>query len=129
MSKYDCEKCGSPRRPAKKSTSIWKLPLVIVLSIKRFTNNGQKIRTAVAPISLVDFTPYFSKESPEREGMVQYTLRGIVDHHGSSRGGHYTAQCRNIVTSGWHRYDDESVYPVEKPEFGESTYMMFLERI
>jgi ubiquitin C-terminal hydrolase len=129
IDEYDCEKCGSPRRPAKKSTSIWKLPLVIVLSIKRFTNNGQKIRTAVAPISLVDFTPYFSKESPEREGMVQYTLRGIVDHHGSSRGGHYTAQCRNIVTSGWHRYDDESVYPVEKPEFGESTYMMFLERI
>ena len=53
---------------------------------------------------------------------------GIVDHHGSSRGGHYTAQCRSVVTNDWYRYDDESVHPLGKPEFGESTYMMFLER-
>lgn len=128
IDEYDCERCGLPRRPAKKSSSIWKLPLIIVLSIKRFTNTGQKIRTPIMPISVVDFTPYFSTESPEREGMVQYTLRGIVDHHGSSNGGHYTAQCCNPTSSTWSRYDDESVYPLERPEFGESTYMTFLER-
>jgi len=128
IDEYECENCGKPRPPAKKTMSIWKLPLVLVLSIKRFQNNGQKIGTPAAPVSTVDFTPFFSEDSPEREATVQYSLRGIVDHHGSSRGGHYTAQCRNIVTTGWYRYDDESVHALAKPEFGQSTYMMFLER-
>lgn len=127
IDEYDCEVCGSPRRPAKKSMSIWKLPLVLVLSIKRFTNNGQKIGTPVAPVSIVEFDSYLSEHSPERES-TKYTLRGIVDHHGSSRGGHYTAQCRNGLTNDWYCYDDESVNKLDKPQFGESTYMMFLER-
>jgi ubiquitin carboxyl-terminal hydrolase 36/42 len=127
IEEYVCEACGPPRRLAKKSVSIWKLPLVLVLSVKRFMNNGQKIRTPVLPVSRIDFTPYFSEDSPERETTIYYTLRGLVDHHGSSGGGHYTAQCVNS-DGQWHRYDDENVSPMGKSEFGESTYMMFLER-
>lgn len=60
--------------------------------------------------------------------MVHYTLRGIVDHHGNSVAGHYTAQCRHIETDQWFTYDDEHVHSIEKPVFGASTYMLFLER-
>jgi ubiquitin C-terminal hydrolase len=128
IDEYVCEACGPPRRPAKKTMSLWKLPLVLVLSVKRFANNGQKIGTPVLPLGTVDFTPYFSEDSPEREVTVNYTLRGMVDHHGNSRGGHYTAQCLSTANGTWHRFDDESVQPLTKPEFGESTYMMFMER-
>lgn len=128
IDEYVCEACGPPRRPAKKTMSLWKLPLVLVLSVKRFMNNGQKMNTPVLPFNTVDFTSYFSEDSPEREVMVNYTLRGMVDHHGNSRGGHYTAQCLSTINGTWHRFDDESVQPLAKPEFGESTYMMFMER-
>ena len=131
IDEYECEACGPPRKPAKKSMSIWKLPLVAVLSVKRFNNNGGKIMTPAMTVpAIVDFTPYFSADSPERLVANNYTLRGIVDHHGSSMGGHYTAQCRNPETGDWYRYDDESVYPLSGgAEFGDSTYMMFLERL
>jgi ubiquitin C-terminal hydrolase len=128
IDEYECEKCGLPRRPAKKSVSIWKLPLVLVISVKRFENSGRKIPTPVVPVSVVDFSPYFSEDSPERDGMVQYTLRGLVDHHGHAAGGHYTAQCRSVTNGNWYRYDDESIHPMDRPSFGGDTYMMFFER-
>ena len=128
---YDCEKCGKERGPAKKSVAIWKLPLVLVMSLKRFQNNGNKISTKVNPLPQgpIDFTPLFSSSSPERHTTVHYNLRGIVDHHGHHRGGHYTAQCKSNVSGKWHLYDDESVHPIDAPGFGESTYMLFLERV
>ena len=128
---YDCVKCGE-KRLAKKSVSIWRLPLTLVLSMKRFDNNGRKIGTPVAPMPLspIDFSPYFSAESPERLGEVRYTLRGIVDHHGSASFGHYNAQCRHTGNDKWYQYDDESAREISSgiPHFGESTYMLFLER-
>jgi ubiquitin C-terminal hydrolase len=131
IEEYQCDTCGPPRKQATRTVSIWKLPLVLAISTKRFTNDSKKISTPASPVTLtpIDFTPFFSEESPEREGMVHYALRGIVDHHGSGlQGGHYTAQCRHVDTDKWFIYDDEHVHSVEKPVFGPSTYMLFLER-
>jgi ubiquitin C-terminal hydrolase len=129
IEEYECEACGPPRKPVKKSMTIWKLPSVVVLSLKRFGNNGNKISIPLEPVApVVDFTPYFSEDSPERLMTNQYTLRGMVDHHGSPRGGHYTAQCRDAKSGDWYRYDDESVNSLQGPEFGDSNYMLFLER-
>lgn len=132
IEEYQCDACGPPRKQAKRSVSIWKLPLALVISAKRFDNASKKISVPAAPVSLVpiNFAPFFSEESPERDGMVHYALRGIVDHHGSGiQGGHYTAQCRNVETGQWFMYDDEHVNSVEKPAFGSTTYMLFLERV
>ena len=129
---YVCEKCGPPRRMAKKSVSIWRLPLTLVLTLKRFDNDGKKIRTPVEPVSLmpIDFSPYFSAESPERLGEVRYSLRGTVDHHGTATYGHYNAQCRHTGNEKWYLYDDDTVVDIPaEPRFGESTYMLFLERV
>jgi len=131
IEEYQCDKCGPPRKQAKRTVSIWKLPLALILCAKRFDNDSKKISVPAAPVSLqpIDFTPFFSEESPERDGAVHYALRGIVDHHGSGlQGGHYTAQCRHVETGQWFMYDDEHVHSVEKPMFGSSTYMLFLER-
>lgn len=127
---YQCDSCGPPRKQAKRSVSIWKLPLALIICAKRFTNDTKKISVPAAPVSLIpiDFAPFFSEESPEREGMVHYALRGIVDHHGTSGSGHYTAQCRHTETDHWFVYDDEHVHSIDKPAFGSSTYMLFFER-
>jgi ubiquitin C-terminal hydrolase len=131
IDEYVCDNCGPPRRQAKKCVSIWRLPLTLVLSMKRFGNDGRKIRTPVAALTQgpIDFSPYFSAESPERLGEVRYAIRGMVDHHGTSDFGHYTAQCRHTGNNNWFMYDDDNVGTLPAgPHFGESTYMIFLER-
>ena len=129
IEEYVCEVCGPPRRAAKKTMSIWRMPLALVITLKRFTNDGKKIHTALAPLpAIVDFTPYFSKESPEILGETRYTLRGMVDHHGPPSFGHYTAQCRHLGNDKWYTYDDENTRDMSGADFGRSNYMLFLER-
>ena len=125
---YHCEKCEPTRTVAKKTVHLWRVPQVLVVVLKRFTPDGRKIYTRLEPVGATDFSPYFSSESPEREGKTNYSLRGIVDHHGGPRGGHYTAQCKHLGTDAWHLYDDETVHKLPSPMFGESTYMLFFER-
>jgi len=122
---YDCEKCAA-KTTAKKSLSLWRMPQVMVVVLKRFSPNGRKIHTRIAPVGITDFTSYFSDESPEQA--KEYALRGVVDHHGGAGGGHYTAQCKHLATDAWILYDDEGVRQMPAPAFGESTYMLFFER-
>lgn len=128
---YQCDNCKG-RTEARRWVSIWRLPQVVVVVLKRFTPDGRKIHTRLATLAEeLNFAPYFSEHSPEKGGMIDYTLRGIVDHHGSAGGGHYTAQV--VESAVWRLYDDEGVIempgePPSRPHFGESTYMLFFER-
>ena len=130
---YQCDKCHT-RTTAKRVMSIWSMPKALTLVLKRFTPDGRKIHTRVAPLPpIVDFTPFYSDASPQKgssKGATHYSLRGIVDHHGGANGGHYTAQCRSEAGNGWYMYDDEGVEPMEGgPSFGGSTYILVLERV
>ena len=131
IEEYQCDACGPPRKTVTRYANIWKMPQVLVLNLKRCVNNGQKINTPVMPVPLtkIDMSPYYSEDSPERiVGECDYMLRGTVDHHGGSTGGHYTAQSRHSKSDVWNVYDDESVHPCPAPTFGSSTYMLFLEK-
>jgi ubiquitin carboxyl-terminal hydrolase 2/21 len=124
---YHCEVCPE-RTTAKRSMRIWRLPQTIVLVLKRFNATGSKIHTRVTGGEEIDFATAFSENSPEKAGVTRYNLRGVVDHHGSSFGGHYTAQCKSHVDGIWYFYDDEGVGEMAAPFFGESTYVLVLER-
>lgn len=126
---YVCDKCAPTRTDAEKSVRLWRLPMYVVVVLKRFTFDGRKIHTPCAAVEeAFDFAPYFSDESPEKGGAC--TLHSIVDHHGGTNGGHYTAQTKRDNT--WLFYDDESVATGNgvppMPFFGSSTYMLFFER-
>jgi ubiquitin C-terminal hydrolase len=127
---YACEKCAPARTTAQRKTHIWRLPQYLTIVLKRFSYTGQKIRTKLAPMPLLhmSFEPYFSNYSPEKVGKTEYRLFAIVDHHGSSFGGHYTAQARHPKEDTWHVYDDESIIQTAAPMFGETTYMLMFER-
>ncbi len=128
---YQCDKCAK-KTQAKRFMRIWRLPQVLVVVIKRFTPDGRKIHTRMAPLKggALDCRLLFSTSSPERAGVLDYTLQGIVDHHGSAGGGHYTAQARHSETGAWHLYDDEGVMELAdgQPAFGDSTYMLVFAR-
>jgi ubiquitin C-terminal hydrolase len=127
IDEYSCDKC-SARHSAERKMAIWRLPQNLIVCLKRFTPDGQKIHTKISGEQTLDLQTLFSDESPEKKAITKYNLRAIVDHHGGARGGHYTAQVKEPVSENWLIFDDESVHPISQPKFGESTYILFYER-
>ena len=126
---YACEKCSPDRPTVIRKCSIWRLPRMLSLSIKRFSYDGRKIQTPMRfdmsnPIS---FTQYFSSDSPEPSKIQAYDLFATVDHHGVAGGGHYTAQAKSPLTDKWHLFDDETAHSISEPQIGSSSYILFLK--
>ena len=121
---YACDKCKE-RGSVVRSHAIWRLPRNLFVVLKRFNFNGTK-----NPVPLnydggeVSFKDAFAPQSPEISKNFTYELFGSVDHHGSHMGGHYTCQAISPLSQKWWLYDDESVYPMESPKFGPSTYIL-----
>lgn len=126
---YACEKCHPTRTTATKQTRIWRLPRMIVLVLKRFTPDGKKLYTNFHLPSKdgIQFQEFFSPESPEPSRHQAYECFATVDHHGSTGGGHYTAQAKSPLTDKWHIFDDETTSSISEPQLGVSTYILFLK--
>lgn len=125
---YSCDTCSPNRHNAERKVAIWRLPQNLIVCLKRFTPDGQKIHTKISAEQTLDLHSLFSEETPEKTAITKYNLRGIVDHHGGSRGGHYTSQVKDQFSDNWVVFDDESVHPISHPQFGETTYILFYER-
>ena len=137
---YECDECNKqePLKPgqakplmkkslAKKTVSIWRLPKLLIITLKRFTPMGPRDNSPFAyDGGPINFGNNFSQESHEDSKFKQYKVFATVDHHGSHMGGHYTAQCFSPVWKQWHLYDDEAAHSIEEPRFGVYTYMLFL---
>jgi ubiquitin carboxyl-terminal hydrolase 8 len=126
---YACDKCSPERTVAKRTMRIWRLPRMVVLVLKRFTPDGRKIYTnfSFPQEEPIVFQRYFSPDSPEPSQLQPYECFATVDHHGSSGGGHYTAQAKSPLTEKWHMFDDETASSISEPNFGTSTYILFLK--
>lgn len=129
---YSCDKCSPKRHAAAIRRRIWRLPNNLIVVAKRFNPNGTKCHAALQAESEQVFSNWFSEDSPESSGKATYALQGIVDHHGSAGGGHYTAQIRSPISGGWGLYDDESVGQIgdgSKPHVGQTSYILFYRRV
>ena len=126
---YACEKCSPQRTTVLRKCSIWRLPRMFCLSLKRFGYDGRKIHTPIQfdTTSPICFGQYFSDDSPEPSRNTAYECFATVDHHGVAGGGHYTAQGKSPLSEKWHLFDDESAYSIDQPQFGESSYILFLK--
>lgn len=108
---WGCPRCDR-RVSASKRLSLWKLPLLLLVHLKRFgfeasgawTAPSWKIEGEVWTPPQLDLGNFVSKTSPQRASL-QYDLFAAVDHAGVSPfSGHYTASCRR--PDGWWRFDD-----------------------
>ena len=125
MDEYACESCHGKHKTTKR-IQLWRLPKVLMFTVRRFTPMGTKDTTPIQYNGeVLSFSSLFAPESNEPSRDKKYNIFGTVDHHGSMGGGHYTAQSLNPVWNSWHLYDDESVHSIQKPSFGSNTYMMF----
>jgi ubiquitin C-terminal hydrolase len=126
---YACDKCSPTRTTATRQASIWRLPRMMSLVLKRFTPDGRKIYTnfTMPANQTVLFKDYFSPDSPEPSQHQPYECFATVDHHGSSGGGHYNAQAKSPLTEKWHLFDDETANFISEPHYGISTYILFFK--
>lgn len=124
IEEYACDACKQ-KCTTTKTVSIWRLPKVLIVTLKRFTPMGTKDNAPLkydgTPLNL---TTVFSPESFEESKQKHYNCFATVDHHGHHMGGHYTAQALSPVWHKWHLYDDESVHPIQQPTYGHSTYIL-----
>ena len=120
---------------AEKQTFIDKLPQVLLIQLKRF----QFINNTDKDNSMINYNAYNGriekirqkKINYEHELMIpiesisstnalrdedrQYSLSGVIYHHGlSSDGGHYTADVYHKETDKWYRIDDINITEVQK---------------
>lgn len=90
---YYCAKCKTHRAVAKK-ISLYRLPQVLVVHLKRFsysTFSRDKVSTAIKfPAQGLDVAEFCAADAVV-DGSTQYDLTGVVHHVGSLNGGHYTA--------------------------------------
>ncbi|KAG6547147.1 hypothetical protein Mapa_011399 [Marchantia paleacea] len=129
--KYYCPSCKAPRTSIKKLT-LYRLPPVLVLHIKRFFKSDrysyQKDDTPVYyPLKGLDFTDFLSSRRDGRQGVI-YDLYGVCCHMGSLGGGHYTAQCKNWENDVWYCFNDSSVSPLQDSAvLSSSAYILFYQ--
>ncbi|CEL94762.1 unnamed protein product [Vitrella brassicaformis CCMP3155] len=123
-----CPHCKAFREATKK-IDIWKLPLILILHLKRFRFAGRRSSKLQ---QLVDFptTVNFAKfVKSEQKGQPLYQLYGVVNHSGATLNfGHYTSVCKHQFRDKWYRYDDEDVREVSESQVvTPKAYVLFYQ--
>ncbi|KAL3885261.1 hypothetical protein ACJMK2_025349 [Sinanodonta woodiana] len=121
-----CTKCKT-RRACTKSFSIQKFPQILVLHLKRFSQErySRKMSTHVNfPIANLDLREF----SAEGNDTQMYNLYAVSEHSGSTHSGHYTAKCKHPYTGEWHSFNDTRVSPCGANQaVSDEAYVLFYE--
>lgn len=89
-----CSKCKKATRSTKQ-INILRLPQVMILHLKKFTNDGYKL---TSPDIEIDEVLVYNN--------ISYVLQACISHHGhSSSSGHYTSHCK--YSSNWFHFNDD----------------------
>lgn len=124
-----CPRCKKHQQ-ATKRFDLWKLPEILVVHLKRFSNSRilrDKIDTFVDfPIEGLDLEVMVGEREVARrlqsEGFdisslglgdadepLVYDLYAVDEHLGGLGGGHYRAYALNHITKKWYHFDDSFV--------------------
>jgi ubiquitin C-terminal hydrolase len=127
---YVCSGSCTERTKAQVGRSIWRLGSWVILALKRFGNNGQRINTPVEIPFQTSFEQIFYEKTIEPSKGHMYELFATVHHHGVAGGGHYTARAKHPVTGTWYIYDDENTGQISEPNpIDPSVYVVMYRRI
>ncbi|GMF14639.1 unnamed protein product [Phytophthora lilii] len=133
-----CSKCKEHRQ-ARKTMEMWRLPDVLVLSLKRFEYRNEILRDKLDvyvdfPLEGLDMSPYCLEKSSDKEHL-SYDLFAVSNHYGSMGFGHYTAFAKSWndgdgeMYPGWYSFDDSLVTPAMPSQVkSNAAYILFYKR-
>ena len=90
----------------KKRITFWSLPKILIITLKRFSFDGQKKRQDLVDIPLTNLclSSFVSGYNPKQ---YVYDLYAVCNHSGNTQGGHYTAFVKTNKT--WSHFNDSQV--------------------
>jgi ubiquitin carboxyl-terminal hydrolase 8 len=114
------------KRVVSKQILFWKLPDVLIVTLKRFNNSAVKDDTFVNfPLEDLDLSKYiigYDKDS------FKYDLYGICNHRGGVHGGHYYAYVKTPDDS-WHEFNDSIVKKIDiSKNVSSEAYCLFYRK-
>ena len=109
----------------EKSLMIWKFPNILIIHLKRFTNNGNKIVKLIDfPIDNLDLTKYCVGYDKKKS---IFSLVGVCNHIGTLNSGHYYSYCKQ--NDEWYNFDDTSVSKINKNDIiTNNAYCLFYKK-
>ncbi|KAL9545381.1 hypothetical protein MBANPS3_007173 [Mucor bainieri] len=124
-----CPRCKKHQRALKKM-DIWKLPEIMVVHLKRFSQVrhwGNKVDTMIDfPLKELDMT---DRVLGHQDESLIYDLYAVDNHYGGMGGGHYTAFAQNIEDGEWYEFNDSSVTAMSDKDVKTSAaYLLFYKR-
>lgn len=144
-----CPRCKKHQQATKKF-EIWKLPDILVVHLKRFSNSRilrDKIETLVDfPVEGLDLEARVGErqalkalastgEVPaeltldDMDEPLVYDLYGVDEHMGGLGGGHYRAYAKNPEDGVWYHFDDSHVTRSQPKEAVNAyAYLLFYRR-
>lgn len=124
---WKCSKCNETG--CYKSTKVWSYPNHVIIHLKRFTNQGQKINHHIDfPLDNLNLTKYVSISKQDPNNYI-YTLYAVNYHSGSLDSGHYWSCCKNL-DNNWYLFNDGHVSKIhnEQELITKNAYILFYYR-
>ncbi|XP_014256534.1 ubiquitin carboxyl-terminal hydrolase 8-like [Cimex lectularius] len=133
ISGWKCPKCKTERNATKKF-DISILPRILVIALKRFTQDDdswlhKKENIVSYPLTNMDMSRFVVPGSEQR--FYKYDLYAMSIHSGTLKSGHYRAICKNHHTNRWYMFDDQSIEPLPEVavENNPEVYILFYKAV
>ena len=113
-----------------KTFYFWNSPNNLIISLKRFNNEGIKNENRVSYSEVLDISKYSKGYTREN---IKYSLYGICCHQGNNMEcGHYISLCRNKGSNKWYKFDDDKVSEIGKNgglPLTSTAYILFYQKL
>tara|TARA_B110001452_G_scaffold20730_1_gene16676 strand:- start:168 stop:1088 length:921 start_codon:yes stop_codon:yes gene_type:complete len=115
---YTCNKCKKENH-SKKRFTLLKVPNVFVITLKRYTNFGEKKN------DIIEYPALFEIDN------IKLELYSIIVHSGNHLYcGHYTSYVKYLKNNKWYHIDDDNIEEVDINSIDKSdVYMLFYKKI
>ena len=116
---------------ANRRTLFWSLPDILIIDLKRFTNNFKKIGKKIdVPLTDLDLSRYVVGYN---KSTYVYNLCGVCNHMGSCSGGHYTSFVKTSIDRNrlgvWHEFNDAQIREVSPAQIiTGNAYCLFFQK-
>ncbi|KAK1382239.1 hypothetical protein POM88_019974 [Heracleum sosnowskyi] len=125
---WDCPQCKGKMQSSKK-LELWTLPEILVIHVKRFSSNNDKLETFVNfPVHDFDLSNHVANKTDP--GKQLYELYAVINHRGTQRNGHYTSFIKLRDVNRWYEFDDSIVSPLEEEKVqSEYAYVLLYKKV